>query len=112
MRLSKQDFEELLQRPIVRWISARETKEMLKRGAGLLDVRTEDEYKNGSLKGSVNVPLYLLRLKAANLDPDRSYIVYCETGNRSSAATFLLSERGFDVYVLKGGIAAVRAARG
>jgi CRP-like cAMP-binding protein len=112
MRLSKQDFEELLQRPLVRWISAQETKEMLKRGAGLLDVRTEDEYKHGALKGSINVPLYLLRLKAGSLDPDRSYIVYCETGNRSSAAAFLLSERGFDVYVLQGGIAAVRAARG
>lgn len=112
MRLSKQDFEELLQRPLVRWISAQKTKEMLKGGAGLLDVRTEDEYKNGGLKGSINVPLYLLRLKAGNLDPDRSYIVYCETGNRSSAAAFLLSERGLDVYVLQGGIAAVRAARG
>lgn len=112
MRLSKQDFEELLQRPLVRWVSAQETKEMLKRGAGLLDVRTEDEYKNGALKGSINVPLYMLRLKAGSFDLDRSYIVYCETGNRSSAAAFLLSERGFDVYVLQGGIAAVRAARG
>ena len=112
MRLSKQDFEELLQRPLIRWISAQETKELLKSGAGLLDVRTEDEYRNGGLKGSINVPLYVLRLKAGALDPGRTYIVYCETGNRSSAAAFLLSERGFDVYVLEGGIAAVRAARG
>ena len=112
MRLSKQDFEELLQRPLVRWVSAKEAKGMLKRGAGLLDVRTEDEYRNSALKGSINVPLYLLRLKAGSFDLDRSYIVYCETGNRSSAAAFLLSERGFDVYVLQGGIAAVRAARG
>ncbi|HEY5701778.1 MAG TPA: rhodanese-like domain-containing protein [Gammaproteobacteria bacterium] len=29
---------------------------------------------------------------------------YCETGRRSSAAAFLLSEQGFESYVLKGGL--------
>ncbi|MFQ5935565.1 MAG: cyclic nucleotide-binding domain-containing protein [Acidiferrobacterales bacterium] len=111
MRLSKQDFEELLQGPLVRWVSRQDAKQMLNSGSGLLDVRTEDEYKHSALKGSINIPLYLLRLKANSLDSDRSYILYCETGKRSSAAAFLLSERGFDVYVLQGGLAAVRAAR-
>ncbi len=111
MRLSKRDFDALLKRPLVRWVSASETKQMLRQGAGLLDVRTEDEYRQGGLKGSINIPLYLLRLKARGLDPDRSYIAYCETGNRSSAAAFLLSERGLDVHVLKGGLAALREAR-
>jgi CRP-like cAMP-binding protein len=111
MRLSKQDFEELLQQPLVRWVSAREVKTMVKNGAGLVDVRLEDEHKHSAIKGSINVPLYLLRLKAGSLDPGRGYVLYCETGNRSSAAAFLLSGRGFDVYVLKGGLAALRAAR-
>ena len=111
MRLSKGDFEALLKRPLVRWVSPSETKQMLKQGAGLLDVRTEDEYRQGGLKGSLNIPLYMLRLKVSGLDPERSYIAYCETGNRSSAAAFLLSERGFDVHVLKGGLAALREAR-
>jgi rhodanese-related sulfurtransferase len=31
------------------------------------------------------------------------YIVYCDTGRRSSAAAFLLNERGFQTFVLKGG---------
>ncbi len=112
MRLSKQDFEELLQAPLVRWVNASEVKTMVKNGAGLVDVRLEDEHRHGAIKGSINVPLYLLRLKAGSLDPERSYVLYCETGNRSSAAAFLLSERGFDVYVLQGGLAALRAARG
>jgi rhodanese-related sulfurtransferase len=30
--------------------------------------------------------------------------VYCDTGRRSSAAAFILVERGFDAYVLKGGL--------
>ncbi|MFQ6021187.1 MAG: cyclic nucleotide-binding domain-containing protein [Acidiferrobacterales bacterium] len=111
MRLSKGDFDELLKQPIVRWVAANEAKAMLKSGAGLLDVRTEDEYKQGGLKHSINVPLYLLRLKVPSLNRERSYIIYCETGNRSCAAAFLLSEYGFDVCVLKGGLAALRDAR-
>lgn len=111
MRLSKRDFEELLQRPLVRWVSPSEVKTMVKNGARLVDVRLEDEHRHSAVRGSVNVPLYLLRLKAGSLDPERSYVLYCETGNRSSAAAFLLSERGFDVYVLQGGLAALRAAR-
>jgi CRP-like cAMP-binding protein len=110
-RLSKQDFDELLKRPLIRWVKARQTKSMLSEGAGLVDVRLEDEYRHKALRGSINIPLYLLRLKVSALDPGRSYILYCETGNRSSAAAFLLSERGFDVYVLEGGLAALRPAR-
>ncbi len=111
MRLSKADFDELLKQPLVRWVASEEAKTMVKSGAGLLDVRTEDEYKHGAIKGSVNVPLYLLRLKVSSLDPERSYVIYCETGNRSCAAAFLMSEHGFDVYVLEGGLAALREAR-
>jgi len=43
-------------------------------------------------------------LKAASLDPKRKYIVYCQTGSRSCAAAFLLSQKGYDVYALKGGL--------
>jgi CRP-like cAMP-binding protein len=107
MRLSKRNFDELLKQPLVKWVTAKEAKIMLNQGAGLLDVRLEDEYRHRALKDSINVPLYLLRLKATGLDSKRSYIVYCETGNRSVAAAFLLTERGFDVHVLKGGLAAL-----
>ena len=48
----------------------------------------------------------MLRLKVDSLDPKLSYIVCCDTGRRSSAAAFLLSERGFQTFVLKGGIGA------
>ena len=33
------------------------------------------------------------------------YVVCCDNGRRSSAAAYILGERGFDTYVLKGGIA-------
>jgi CRP-like cAMP-binding protein len=110
MRLDRKDFDELLKDPLVQWVSPVEVAAMVQAGAGLIDVRLEDEFRRGAIRGSVNMPLYLLRLKAASLDPKRKYIVYCETGSRSCAAAFLLSQRGLDVYVLRGGLDAVTPA--
>ena len=104
MRLSKEDFEELLKAPMLNEVDLDAAKNMVKNGAVLLDVRMESEHKAGCIKGSLNIPLFMLRLKAESLDKDKSYICYCETGRRSSAAAFLLSEQGFDSYVLKGGL--------
>jgi CRP-like cAMP-binding protein len=104
MRLAKTDFMQLLKEPLLNWVAQSEGVAMVQAGAGLLDVRLENEYKNSNIKGSLNIPLYMLRLKADSLDIKRKYVIYCDTGRRSSAAAFLLSERGFEVYVLKGGL--------
>ncbi len=104
MRLAKKDFDALMREPLVKWVTLDKAKALAQAGAGLLDVRIEDEFRNGTIKGSVNLPLYQLRLKAASLDPKRHYIVFCQTGSRSCAAAFLLSQRGFEVSVLRGGL--------
>ncbi|MEX2162726.1 MAG: cyclic nucleotide-binding domain-containing protein [Sulfuricaulis sp.] len=104
MRLARGDFDELMREPLVKWVSLDQAKVLVRAGAMLLDVRIEDEYRHGTIKGSVNLPLYLLRLKAASLDPQRHYITFCQTGSRGCAAAFLLSQRGFDVSVLRGGL--------
>lgn len=104
MRLSKQDFEELLEAPVLEEVGREEAAPMVEReGATLVDVRLENEFAAGHMPGAINMPLYLLRLKSRGLSGNRPIIVYCDTGRRSSAAAFVLSERGFDVYVLKGG---------
>ena len=110
MRLSKEDFEELLKAPMLNDVELEQAKQMVKEGAVLLDVRLESEHKVASIKGSRNIPLYMLRLKAETLDRSKTYICYCATGRRSSAAAYLLSERGFDSYVLKGGLQAIPRA--
>lgn len=110
MRLSKKDFEELLKAPMLHDVTLDEAKDMVKNGAVLLDVRLESEHKAGSIKGSQNIPLFMLRLKAETLDSAKRYICYCETGRRSSAAAFLMSERGFDSCVLRGGLQAIPQA--
>jgi CRP-like cAMP-binding protein len=110
MQLTKKDFDELMREPLVKWVTLDEARAQAQTGARLLDVRTEDEYRNGTIKGSVNMPLYLLRLKAASLDPKSHYIVFCQTGSRSCAAAFLLSQRGFEVSVLRGGLGGLSRA--
>lgn len=110
MRLAKKDFDHLLKEPLVQWVTMDEAKTMAQAGAGLLDVRLEDEHRNGSVKGSINMPLYLLRMKLSSLDAKRKYVVFCQTGSRSCSAAFILSQRGFDVHVLRGGLNGIARA--
>jgi len=105
MRLSKDDFNALLKEPMLSWLSFEEADKKIKEeNAVWLDVRLESEHQNDGIEGSLNVPLFMLRLKADSLDANRPYIAYCDTGRRSSAAAFLLSERGFQAYCLQGGL--------
>jgi hypothetical protein len=46
----------------------------------------------------------MVRERANGLDPEKKYILCCDTGRRSAAAAFLLSQRGLDVCVLEGGM--------
>lgn len=109
MRLSRQDFDELLREANVRRLSFSEAQE--RKGAIWIDVRLEREHQSGAIAGSINIPLFMVRLKADALDPKKDYIVYCDTGQRSAAAAFLLTGRGLNVYVLDGGLAAAQSSR-
>jgi CRP-like cAMP-binding protein len=104
MRLSKEDFRELMNEPLQQWVSYPEARELIKRGGHWLDVRLPSEYQNLAIEGALNIPLYFIRLKVATLDRDHPYVVYCDTGRRSAAGAFILLERGFDAYVLRGGL--------
>ena len=104
MRLSKSDFIELLKEPILESVDYPSAEKMISDGAIWLDVRLLSEHQNHSIPGSINIPLFLLRLNADKLSSDHKYIVYCDTGSRSSSATFILKERGYDAYLLEGGL--------
>lgn len=105
MRLAKNDFLELLKEPIIKSVSFNRAQEMIKEGAVWIDVRSISEHKNNSIPGSLNIPLYLLRLNANKLSEQRKYIIYCDTGSRSASATYILNEKGYDAYLLDGGLA-------
>jgi CRP-like cAMP-binding protein len=104
MRLAKQDFRELMNEPLLQWVSYEQAREVVARGGKWLDVRLPSEHQNLSIEDSLNIPLYFIRLKLSALDRNTPYVVYCDTGRRSSAAAYILVERGFDAYVLRGGL--------
>ncbi len=104
MRLGKDDFNKLLNEPMLDWVDLDEANRIVAEGGQWLDVRLPSEYENQHLDGAINIPLYFIRLKINTLNPDRKYIVCCDTGRRSSAGAYILSERGYQAYVLKGGI--------
>ncbi len=112
LRLSKEKFSTLLKAPLVKWVSLTEANTLLRNGAVKVDVRTENEYAHNGLKGSINIPLYMMRLKAPAMDANRKYLLYCDTGIRSEAAAFILANRGLDVYVLRGGLSSAFAPTG
>jgi len=104
MRLGKDDFKTLLNEPMLDWLTKTEADEIIRSGGQWLDVRLPSEFENQHLDGAVNIPLYFIRLKISTLDQDKKYVVCCDTGRRSSAGAYILSERGYQAFVLRGGI--------
>ena len=77
----------------------------------LVDVRTPHENETRRIEGSVSLPLSHLAERAKQLPQDRSLIVHCAGGYRSSIAASLLQRLGFrQVSELAGGLAAWEAA--
>ena len=75
----------------------------------ILDIRTPDEFNAGRIAGSVNIDFYESNFAAEldKLDKDKTYFVYCNSGNRSGTAMGTMRDLGFvDVYDLDGGIQA------
>jgi len=104
-RLSKEEFLELLNEPMLDKVPYATAKERISNGdAEWLDVRLPAEYDASHIKGSMNVPLIFLRMKAGTLDDGKKYILCCDTGSRSSSASFILNDRGFTTFVLDKGI--------
>lgn len=104
MRLGKDDFNKLLNEPMLDWVDQAAAAEIIKNGGQWLDVRLPSEFENQHKDGAVNMPLYFIRLKINTLDKDMKYVVCCDTGRRSSAGAYILSERGYHAYVLQDGI--------
>jgi rhodanese-related sulfurtransferase len=107
LTLSAAHFNALLSPPMVEVIEAGAARQMLALGtARLLDCRCAAEHDAGRIPGARLAPLETLRHDGVfALEAELPYIVYCSTGRRSRAATFLLAERGIQARSLVGGIA-------
>ena len=104
MRLSKENFNQLLKDPMLARVSPDDARARINKGGTWLDVRHAKEYNHSRLPKAINIPLHEIRMRMSELDKDKQYICYCSTGKRSSAAAFLLAQNGYKVSVLNGGI--------
>ncbi len=107
LRLSKENFLNLVKKPVIQIISIEKAIEEVEKGAVLLDVRTSDSFGHRHIDGSRNVPFFSLRMQMASLEPAKKLIVICEDGNTSEAASFLLIRHAFNAVVLHGGFNAL-----
>jgi len=108
LRLAKHDFVALLKEPLINRIKFEAANAKVAAAAQWLDVRYPSEYQYDRLAGAINIPLAEIRNAFNVLDKSREYVVYCQSGRRSSAAAFLLAHRGFKVFLLDGGLWAAR----
>lgn len=75
----------------------------------LIDIRTIEEYNSGKIAGATNLDFYSSSFESELdlLDKDKTYLIYCRSGSRSSQALKTMQSLGFmEVYDLKGGIIA------
>ncbi len=106
LRITKDKFIELIHDPVVNVVDFSRAVKLVKTGARWLDARFPEEHEKNGLKASINIPLASLRRRLGELDKKTTYIVYCNSGQRSAAAAFLLLQRGFKAYLLEGGLMA------
>jgi rhodanese-related sulfurtransferase len=91
-----------------------------------IDVRTEGEFANGHPQGAVNIPVAFpdpargmmvnrdfIRVVEANFPREKTIIVGCQAGPRSTSAANMLQQAGFqDVSNLLGGFGGMRDPTG
>jgi phage shock protein E len=89
-------------------IAPQEVKKKLdsEKGIILLDVRTKEEYLTGHIKGSMLLPVDILKEEAEKNLKDRevTIFVYCRSGNRSATAAKILANLGYKNVYDMGGI--------
>ena len=87
-------------------VSRKELLERLRCGtATVLDVRPEDEFRQGHLPGALNIPLSQLERRLAELPVDREVVAYCRGPwcVLSFEAVAVLRQRGYQVRRLEDG---------
>jgi rhodanese-related sulfurtransferase len=100
--------------PTVPEIDAKEVYDNLqgKKGIALVDVRTAQEYRRGSIEGSINIPLQELseKIESKISDKNKTVYVYCLSGSRSIVAVDQMIKMGYkNVFSMKSGLLAWRA---
>ena len=84
--------------------------QMIADGAVIVDVRSPEEYREGHVNGSINIPLDRLESQLNKLDKGKPVITCCRSGARSGMALDMLKRHGYEA-VNGGPWTAVNAAK-
>lgn len=72
-------------------------KEMIAKGAVIIDVRSPAEFQGGHVAGSVNIPLQIIDGKIEEIKAmNKPVVLCCASGNRSGQATYILQAQGVE----------------
>ena len=85
-------------------ISAEVAKLKIKRGAKIIDVRSEEEYQEEHLADSILIPLSDLPMHIHLLDKEAEYLILCAIGGRAATATTMLRKAGINASCIKDGL--------
>jgi rhodanese-related sulfurtransferase len=70
----------------------------------VVDVREVSEVAEGKIPGAIHIPLGLLEFRMNELDKNKTYVMVCRSGGRSSRATQFLEYYGYNVINMQGGM--------
>lgn len=74
-------------------------KALVQNGAIIVDVRTPEEYRDGHIDGSLNIPVQVIQGKIADLKKKgKPIIAVCRSGARSGMAAGILKNAGIEAY--------------
>ncbi len=72
----------------------------------IIDVREDEEVAQGKIPGARHIPLGQISERLSEIDKNEHHYMVCRSGGRSGKATSFLSEQGYDVTNMAGGMLA------
>lgn len=88
-------------------ITIEELKNKVLQGAILIDVRSNQEYREGHLQGAINIPDFEIASRVQSEIPKKNQltVLYCQYGGRSKNVMTIMKKLGYtNVYNLYGGL--------
>lgn len=104
LQLKNTDFEALLKSPVIHKVDFETAEIMQAHGAVWIDVRQMEEHEQSCIPNSLHIPLNSIRECMGSLDTAKTYVLYCDTGQRSACAAYLMNAYGYDAYILENGL--------
>ncbi|HBF09649.1 MAG: cyclic nucleotide-binding domain-containing protein [Pseudomonadota bacterium] len=103
MKLDKATFNKLLKEPVLNTVTSRKVKAMQLEDpkVRVVDLRSPEETQAEPLENVMHIPFTDLRQRMELLDKSLVYVTHFISGRRAELGAYLLSDFGFDAYVMK-----------